>query len=218
MWYVSRYIESKGLYEVSNTKEGVVGYYTEDVLHNLGQTEDIKGVDFNHIEIYTERLIATEVGKAKMIGLLPTSFDYELDYVDDMWSFEVSDMHCSLEVIRLPSGINGIHSKSLRWFRDNTTVKRIIIPKSLKYFNVKLGCDNLEEFDFTNLEFVCNEAFASSGFRVLDLMSTKLSTLSHCCFSDCAWLRSVILGESIKVVESGCFASCVVLGEVKCRG
>ena len=218
MWYVSRYDESRGLYEVRSTKEGVVGYYTEEALYDLSQTEDIKGVNLNYIELYTKRLVAIEVCKSKMLGLLPTSFDYELDYIDGMWSFGVSNVHCSSDVIRLPNGIDAIYSKNIKWLRNNTTVKRIIVPKSLRNFNVKLDCNSLEEFDFTNLEFVCNEAFAHSGFKSLDLVSTRLSSLSHYCFSDCESLKSVTLGESIKVVESGCFINCTVLGEVRMLG
>lgn len=74
-------------------------------------------------------------------------------------------------------------------------------------------CSNLENFDFSTVEYIGKDAFKSSGLRQVYLNNT--SHIEEYAFYNASNLRYAVLGEGCKHIGKGAFRGCLSLNTVK---
>lgn len=101
-------------------------------------------------------------------------------------------------------------------FRNNTKIKKIVIPKSIKSIELFAfqGCSSLEEIVFSEgLEHIGDSSFWGCAIKELVLPST-VETIDPYAFFYCRNLEKVVLSKNLKDISMGTFNGCTKLKSV----
>lgn len=98
----------------------------------------------------------------------------------------------------------------------NTTVSKIILPKSLKAIlgEAFRGCSNLKHIDLPNtIEYLGSYCFANSGIEDL-VLPPRLTKVPNDCCCQCEQLKVVSFGAGITTIGYAAFQGCSQLREI----
>ncbi len=139
-------------------------------------------------------------------------------------------------VVVIPEGKN-IMSIGEEAFKDNKTIKKVIIPKTVTSIGKKAfyGCTNLQGVHFINdnpddykdssyiadsdLTLIDRQAFEGcTSLDVLDLSDVKVVTVAREAFKDCEKLATVVKSTAIGTAHDRAFLGCKALTEIDLSG
>ncbi len=116
-------------------------------------------------------------------------------------------------------------------FKDNDTITKIIIPKTVTQISEKAfeNCSKLEEVYFiseeaikpadASLSLILRRAFYNcTALRKVDLSNCKVITLDREAFAGCSKLEEVVNMTNIGTMNSGAFYGCSSLTEIDITG
>lgn len=239
MLYVTRRIKNDN-WGIMDTDDGVEEIYPAEKLLSIGV--EIRGVDRVHNKVYSvsKEYFRRKVNRYKLAGWLPADVKYEVcslvdiaeDETDESIGMYITSAHAELKILRIPEGAVFFGLDDSLVFRENTSIKQVILPKSLRCLYVGSLSDLyvLEEVNFPKdlreLSYAC---FCCSGIMEVDLSGTAVEEIGDACFDSCARLRKVILPKALKwkrnpyITDSDgwgdrCFQYCRALEEVVFTG
>lgn len=108
-------------------------------------------------------------------------------------------------------------------FQDCTSLTNVLLPQSLRHigfhsestgnyiFNYCSALSSIKLPD--NLIFIGYNAFSRTSLKSLKLPKS-VQTLSTFAFSNCAFLETVELSDSLKILEHGSFKECIMLKKI----
>ncbi|HWR30386.1 MAG TPA: leucine-rich repeat domain-containing protein, partial [Negativicutes bacterium] len=123
--------------------------------------------------------------------------------------------HNYLKEIFIPESVIGLEKFSLAGCE---ALKIVDLPTHLETINAGafLGCTTLDEIQLgKQVKFIGEFAFEGCYYlERLNLMDTRITVLSNSLFCNCTELRSIILPETLKTIESDSFKYCSSLESV----
>lgn len=115
-----------------------------------------------------------------------------------------------------PHGVD-VDRFALRYTQKKiTTLRRVILPKSLKEIDeaVFMGI-GVEDIIFSpSLVYIGNEAFRNSSLTTVDLSMTQVRTVHWLTFADCMYLCSITLPDTLQELDNTAFNNCRELKRV----
>ena len=123
--------------------------------------------------------------------------------------------HNYLKEIFIPESVIGLEKFSLAGCE---ALKIVDLPTHLETINAGafLGCTTLDEIQLgEQVKFIGEFAFEGCYYlEQLNMIDTKITTLSNSVFCNCTELRSIILPETLETIESDAFKYCSSLESV----
>lgn len=98
-------------------------------------------------------------------------------------------------------------------FGGNSTLKRIILPESLKIIENEAfaGCSELEEIIIPDHTDLYTDVFTACSSLKHVVLPTDLQTIELDMFYDCTSLSEIIIPDNVKRIEAGAFCNCTSL-------